>query len=485
MAVNLNQTNFDPDDPNLIDLFKDMQGDILKGHGRDQSKHLFIRFSGVVNASRTWLRGFAHQVTSANSQHQSARDFETNGTEHMHVSLLLSADGYRALGFNDDEMPDDKAFRAGMKDLDTLYDTSPRGDHNPVANPLADNVADWEAPFQGQIHMLVILAYGGDHVPADRAQEAQTVLDEHVATLRAGMAGIAEIVHEQTGHVLRNESNQVIEHFGYVDGVSNPRFYKHDLDRERENGGFENNDPSAPLGLVLAPDPLGGRESHGSFFVYRKLQQNIKGFLAQKQALAAALSEVTGQEVSPAYAGALAVGRYKDGTPIGEQAGPGVTSLPNSYDYDHDTEARRCPFQSHARKTNPRGDTQRQFGSPISIERTRRVVRRAISYGSTDMSPDDEWTDAGLLFLCAQNNIEHQFVFMQHTWCNNENFLEKDIGLDPICGQAMPGTEPIAQNWPTKWGFRGGDISFSFSGSVRMRGGEYFFAPSLSFLTGL
>ena len=283
-----------------------------------------------------------------------------------------------------------------------------------------------------------------------------------------------------------------------------------DLDRvRRERGGFDRYDISAPLGLVLARDPAGGVDDYGSYFVYRKLQQNIRGY-SQKCATLADLLNVAAadlrkrsgeKELAPLafdadFVSALCVGRFKDGTPIGEQATPGWSSLPNNFNYDQDHRGRRCPFQSHVRKTNPRLDTRREFGAPQNVEFSRRIVRRAISYGSEDLDPVEEWTDAGLLFLCCQSNIEYQFIFMQHAWCNNQLFVEQDTGIDPICGVVSLGKSAVPQKWPLRWGVplgsvAGGakpddpDVEFLINDVVRMRGGEYFYAPSRNFLLSL
>lgn len=321
------------------------------------------------------------------------------------------------------------------------------------------------------------------------------------------MAGVAEIICVQQGHVIRNESGQVIEHFGNPDGVSNPLFMRPDLDKaRRESGGFDRYDTSAALNLVLAKDPFGGADEYGSYYVYRKLQQHIQGYQRKCAELGSLLTEATANfrqcagehELDPLefdadYANALFIGRFKDGTPIGEQSVPGWTSLPNNFNYDEDQRGRKCPFASHIRKTNPRLDTRREFGAPGTVEL---FVRRGISYGSENLHPDQEWTDAGLLFLSCQSNIEYQFIFMQHAWCNNEIFLERGTGLDPICGVSENDAPPIKQRWPLRWGLPHGsvaggasgkeeDVEFEMNDVVRMRGGEYFFAPSRNFLLSL
>jgi Dyp-type peroxidase family len=477
MPINLNQTNLDITDPNLQTVWGDLQANIVKSHGRNHSRHVFLRFTGDAPACRRWLSEFAGQVTSALTHSQTAEKYLSSGEESLFSSVLLSGTGYAALGVDDATTPDDKAFRAGMKDLEFVYDTVPRGDHRPTANPLNDNIDDWQDEFCGQIDALIVLAFGGSKVSSEAAGN---VLDEQVATIRTDTADIAEVVLVQVGHVIRNELGHVMEHFGYADGVSNPLFLKPDIDRARDNGGLDRYDPSAPVGIVLVPDKGGASatESYGSYFVYRKLQQNIKGWHKRVSELADAIGAPRD------LAGAMVVGRFEDGTPVGEQSVDGWENLFNNYNFDHDANGLRCPLQSHARKTNPRGDTSRQFGSPMTIESSRRIVRRGISFGSEDLNPTEEWTDAGLLFLSCQSDIEQQFIFMQNTWCNNQNFVSPGIGLDPLVGQPRT-DEVVPQHWPTTWGVPRGSVEFPFAGIVKTLGGEYFFAPSISFLRGL
>ena len=90
-----------------------------------------------------------------------------------------------------------------------------------------------------------------------------------------------QIVGMEEGKVIRNDKNQVIEHFGHPDGVSQPLFFTTDYDKflqgqnikKEDNQLAEFGDPRAPLNLVLTHDPLGeGDYSFGSYMVYRKLQ---------------------------------------------------------------------------------------------------------------------------------------------------------------------------------------------------------------------
>ncbi|WP_163832893.1 Dyp-type peroxidase [Spartinivicinus ruber] len=498
MSVDLNQTNIDIDDPNFKHIFANLQGNILKGHGRDHSRHIFIKFNDNPANSRKWVSQFADKITSTLDQENQSSDFKKTGNNHLFFNLMLSRSGYQALAINKAQWPTDKAFLAGMKDLSQKYDTTPRLDkkrqhHHSKANPLNDDLNDWEPPFKSTIDGLILLAYGRqpniDFATANAI--AERFLDQQVEQLVNELKGIAEVITIQSGHVMRNDKGQVIEHFGFVDGVSNPKFLFSDLQEDFKNGGFNHYDPSASLHTVMVKDPGGNKNSYGSYIVYRKLQQNIKGFWDRLALLASTINEVSGssEPITAEYAGALCVGRFKDGTPISEQATNGWINLFNNFNYDDDINGLRCPLHSHVRKTNPRNDTLRQFNAPPTIERSRRIVRRGISYGSTNLQPGQEWTDVGLLFLSLQANIEQQFIFMQNTWCNNNNFLKKDTGLDPLIGVPLPQTTPTGQTWPKKWGTNdlsgNPPITFDFSGFVKNRGGEYFFMPSINFLKQL
>src|SRR5262249_11318576 len=155
----------------------------------------------------------------------------------------------------------------------------------------------------------------------------------------------AEILAIERGFVLRTAEDKPIEHFGYVDGRSNPRILKDEIEREEKRAW----DPSAPLAQLLASDPFNSApDTFGSFFVFRKLEQNVRGFNQGVRELAARL------QMDGALAGAMVVGRFKDGTPVTLAQQSGLTDV-NDFNYRDDREARKCPFHAHIRKANQRG----------------------------------------------------------------------------------------------------------------------------------
>ena len=52
MSVNMLMTNLDFGDTNLQGLYSNIQGNILKSHGRDHARHIFLRLKGDATANR-------------------------------------------------------------------------------------------------------------------------------------------------------------------------------------------------------------------------------------------------------------------------------------------------------------------------------------------------------------------------------------------------------------------------------------------------
>lgn len=152
--------------------------------------------------------------------------------------------------------------------------------------------------------------------------------------------------------------------------------------------------------------------------------------------------------------------------------------VPNDFHYDQDPKAAKRPFHAHIRKTNPRGDVPPILGTPAVFERARRVIKRGITYGNRpnmDIGTTAEHPDkgVGLLFMCFQSNLD-QFAIQQEGSDLND-FVKEGVGIDAVIGQNH---NPVAQIWPS-------NVKHTMANFVKMLGGEYFFAPSISFLKSL
>jgi deferrochelatase/peroxidase EfeB len=89
----------------------------------------------------------------------------------------------------------------------------------------------------------------------------------------------------------------------------------------------------------------------------------------------------------------------------------------------------------------------------------------------------------GLLFQCCQTDLKKQFEFLQRQWANSSNQPKPRAGKDPVIGQSQNGSFPHLR-FPRAPG-ETASKPFDFHGYVTMKGGEYFFAPSISFLKKL
>lgn len=499
-----------PQDKALLALQDDLQGNILKSHGRNFSVQLFLRFkSEKIDDAKIWIRDFAEKfLTSATKQREyrqsyrkpiieslQSKSLELSNTniyiermsleqerqsepDTLFTNFFLSFEGYKnLLKCTDKELKElkkhfeDSSFKNGMKN------------ENGIVSLGDPPLCKWEENFAQEIHALILLADSNCDYLVAQAKKIESKVKE-----------FAEIVHSEVGKIFRNENHNAVEHFGFVDGISQPLFFQDDIDKIKNQEGIDVWDPSASLKLVLVKDPLSPNEyGCGSYLVYRKLQQNVNCFKQKIEELANLL------DVKQALAEAFVMGRFKDGTPVtldNEALSPKL--IPNNFDYRGDIHGTRCPFHTHIRKTNPRDD---EVITNDENQRDKRIARRGISY-SYKKGEICTWeeqlkyldrisinetanNDVGVLFMCFQRSITNQFVTLQKTWANNMHFPKNDTGIDPVIGQGkqLDG----GQHWPKNEG--GSDENhkeqYDFSKCVQMNGGEYFFAPSISFLIHL
>ncbi|GAB4038657.1 Dyp-type peroxidase [Spirosoma gilvum] len=475
MALTLNETDVKID-ATFTPMLKDLQGNILKHHGRTHAFHLFFLIKpGKVEAAKTWLKKFAStKITSAFKQLEDTDKHHQNGAFDGGIvyTASLSKAGYSKLGFDNTTIPDSPSYRKGMRSQKTV---------------LADSPANWETGFKKNIDGLVILA--DDQVSRLTAEKN---------AVAAEINTFATIVVSQKGKILRNEHGTGIEHFGYADGVSQPNYL---AARPTQPGApapvppTQWNDNQAPLKNVLVKDK-GGKtaDSYGSYFVFRKLEQNVAAFKMKEQEISARFNGGAGIKdnngnPNDELAGAMMVGRFEDGTEtVNQSTEKGINNttvkLNNDFDYRNDTAASKCPFHAHIRITNPRADV----GADQVFAKKVRITRRGIPFNDIgrdefDLEKDQPNGGVGLLFMCYNSRLEEQFEFLQSSWANQGNIGGHLVGQDPIIGQGANTTD---RTLPSQWGTTNGLESVKdFKDFVENKGGEYFFTPSISFLKSL
>ena len=456
-----------------------LQGNVLKGHGRHRTAHVLLRFDPEQSASaRAFLRALAARITSADVQLRQARTVRAARSARrakpptpVFLGCLLSNSGYHALGVPGSAIPSDPQFRAGMK---------ARG--SSLADP---EPGTWDKPYRGSVDAMVLIAGEPDKAGAKTCKQVEAALAE----VLAATPDAVEVLGIERGRAYLNGNGDGIEHFGYADGRSQPLLRESDIAREAANSdGIVRWNPAFPLKQVLVPDPgANDPTAFGSYFVYRKLEQHVRAFHKAEKDLGRKLHRLN-TRFDPELAGAMMVGRFEDGAPVLLQDGAGMHNpLPNDFDYSGDMNGLKCPFHAHIRKANPRGDTARLFGVPLDQERAHIMARRGITYGDRKQNKKGEFTDApsrgaGLLFMAFQADIGNQFEFTQRSWVNNEDFVHPETGIDPLIGQGTGRGQVARAGWGDSQAKK---ITVRFAGFVTLKGGEYFFAPSIPFLRTL
>lgn len=311
----LNLINDKPVDP----LYKaneawlrNLQGNILSGHGRNHAVHLFLRLPDDIAGAKALVRELSALVTSAHKQEIERQQFKAFGIPgRLFGNLFLSADGYSKLGFEKAEL--EKAFheepdeprptRSNFLDGMAEHAEADLGDPSP---------ANWDPGFDN-IDAMVLLA---DDDVGYLSREARKLVDS--------LESRCDVARIEQGTALRNDDGEGIEHFGYVDGRSQPLYLTTDFEglvngsigpgtTEKGGGRIDKWNPFEPLERVLVPDPLAKDDDClGSFFVFRKLEQNVRDFTIEEQRLADALGL---KEEERERAGAMTVGRFRDGYP--------------------------------------------------------------------------------------------------------------------------------------------------------------------------
>jgi Dyp-type peroxidase family len=383
--------------------------------------------------------------------------------------------------------------------------------------PSAPN--NWVAPFDkpGNIHAVLIVA-------ADHPAQLQAKVDDIIGkgTFKAGV----DVLLMQAGATRPDQPGH--EHFGFKDGVSQPGVRGVDTPDDPVGNpgqghpgqdllwpgefvlGYATQKPKAAnadgdLNTEPGDDSKSGPAwtRDGSYLVFRRLRQDVRGFEREVEGLAKQLG------LSVDLMGAKLAGRYKSGAPIEQrkfQPGPYTPpstdpgrpfdgnpelgnndTLNNNFEFrDNDARGNVCPVAAHIRKAYPRDEvTPAGPADSESSTQTRRILRRGIPYGPSFVryDPDSTKIDRGLLFLCYQNSIANHFEFIQRAWVNNSQFpsralaegapeLAADPGQDPIIAQSPNGPMLIDPDKP----------QVAVNHFVTTTGGEYFFTPAIDTL---
>ncbi|MCH8552107.1 MAG: hypothetical protein LAT62_09235 [Natronospirillum sp.] len=522
-----------------IDL-NDVQGNLVKPYGRygyPVARYLFLQIKQADQARR-WLESIIPLVTTgapwpdrqAQADHPPLPDWTLN--------LAFTAAGLQAIGVPEkslNEFPDE--FRLGMRARCDIL-----GDDGPSAPEHWDPV--WH---QGDVHLWL-------SINARNEILLEQGYADMVARLGAYSPGLVLLCGHRDDHgdespfqsagALR-ENGRVVpkEHFGFVDGISDPYFEgcgqpaNHVIGEGKPTRG-EPGDASGWEPLATGEFVLGYRDEadeyplavlpgtltrNGTFMVYRKLHQNVASW---RRYLDEAGQQFPG---GPRKMAAKMAGRWDNGAPLTEfptevEADAFMAELEKvrearrnpdnshaeklrledeyarlrqrmkAFNYAADIPGGRCPVGAHIRRANPRGALEfgqdGAFNSPAALTDRRRLLRRGLPYGSSPPDTTDDG-DHGIILMVLGASIKRQFEFVQQEWMNYGNDFRLGNERDPLVGNQPTGREDPAGQPGGHFKVPGGDTTegrepphfcAGIPRFVETRGGDYFFVPSLSAL---
>ena len=454
-----------------------IQGLIFFGYGHlEYAAYLFLHIE-QGDAGRRWLEQALPHVISARSPKANAA---------AHVAFTCA--GLRALGLPEDGLGTfPRQFQEGMATDDRARVLGDMADQSPK---------NWQfgGPDGEEIHVLLMMFA--------RTPEARAELTQRQEAVIAQSGGLHVVWREESE---RPQNNQ--EHFGFRDGLSQPAIDGSPvLSKPGETvlapGEFVLGYPNAYGQIPFAPtveassDTAGlltpdendtGRLSlgrNGSYLVFRKLQQHVGSFWSYYRAQAEK-SKAADSAAEMNRLAAKSVGRWRSGAPLTLSPEEDTGQPVNNFGYrKDDSNGERCPFGAHIRRANPRDMLPPDTTDNSATINHHRILRRGRPYGPCLLHPDmdpDDGTNRGLLFIAVNANIRRQFEFVQQTWITNPGFGGLYTDRDPLLGSDPEATVTLP-GLPTRTRLCG------LPRFVTMRGGGYFFLPSLPalrYLAGL
>lgn len=441
--------------PRPVPAPAEIQGNILTGYGN--TTHgclLLLRFSDPVREAKA-----AHDFINK-------LDVTTDGkTPKIMINVAFTYDGLKHMNVPKAErMNFPKDFRDGMEAragmLGDIRINNPENWELPIRNwPLGGHAN--EKIHLSTVDMVICLQTTNTGSAGDHEFTSKHPLYNKVKKI-ADDPGVI-LLSVQPLRRYPDESGQVLGHFGFVDGISQPS----------PRDGTPPQD-KVPLGELLTghinqrgdpPPPENELFDNGSFLALRKLYQ---GTAALNEAMDKFLQQ-HGQVITRDELKAKLMGRKPDGTPLVTHNGP------NGFDFSSDPDGDKCPFQSHIRRSNPRPTPGKQAPVP-------RIMRRGFSYGPPDngSSPGD---DRGLFFMAYNASLAEQFEVIQRWVSGGNSTGVSSAQHDPFLG--VP--EYDGKNRVLR--FLHNDQPYSFDMGARpftrLKWGMYLFAPSIKGLKKL
>jgi Dyp-type peroxidase family len=444
----------------------DIQGFALKGYNFPRARYLLLELLDP-KAARDFVQRLLPEITTGERWDINSKPTSTVNLAFTHKGLIwLQLPLTSLLSFP-------LEFQQGMKARGKiLYDTGKNGPEH------------WDPVWkEDRIHAWLAV-----NAQTAEALEARCAAMQQLMTETAG----ARVLQTQDAcAIYLKDKPSTQEHFGYTDGFGNPDYKGAERNcvpgqgKLTPDGGWETlatgefllgyADEAGELPVAPVPHLLG---RNGTFMVYRKLHQNVatfRDYLEEKGRLYGGGKEKLAAKF---------IGRWRDGTPIElspDKPDPSIAADTNrntNFTYGGDPAGVRCPIGAHLRRVHPRDS----FGFNGGLGNRRRIMRRGLPYGDyvPEGQPVRDQDDRGIIFMALNASIFRQFEFVQQQWIEYGNDAHQGNDKDFLIGNHEGKGKFVVQGTtdPKNPPF----ICGGLPNFVELRGGDYFFIPSLTAL---
>lgn len=409
--------------PVSLDL-KDIQGNIVRGYRMPNARHFILGIADPAGAA-SFVGGLVSGDEQASPQVTTADHWAQKPAYCLNVGFTWA--GLAALGLPPGLLQNfPAAFRRG-----------PAGSASSIGDAGPSAPANWRfgGPATPAVHLVVSIF-------TDEAKDPKREALSLVLRARFAASGLNEVAAAVDANAFPHGK----VHFGYADGIAQPRIrgapgrQKPDMQPDAEPGdfllgcGYTNTYHGNFIG-ELPPELC----DNGTYGALRVLEQDVFGFETFLQ------QSGERYNLDPEYVAAKLMGRWRNGTPLTLSPDADEAHLPtnqlNDFAYGpgahhpayyDDTPGTRCPVGAHIRRLNPRGAPA--MGKPHS----RRIIRRGIAYGPEPDFEKPDNVERGLVgyFICG--DLEMQFEFLCGVWVN------EDIATAGVRGTREPilGAQP-------------------------------------------
>lgn len=436
------------------------------------------------------------------------------GSEDVIVNLAITYSGFERMGLSSEVLEQfPPEFRQGMEARAALLGDSDINDPYNWQHPDANT----QAGSSERIHLSTVDALILLQSRRDLCRVAPEAPWTCVPGLAAALNG-ADVVHVQRldRGPKRNANGRWEDHFGFVDGVSQPipnislPLLREKLDeckprRDRVPlGELLLGHPNRHSEIARCASPEQNADSHelfvnGTYLVVRKYAQNVADFTAWIEKAAEALDVRDPESIRLRVLGRKSNGEPPPDPPanlekgvararLGERSLDAAepTGLNNDFDYSKDPAGKVCPFHSHIRRANPRSDVtaepdpNRTIDPVIDIPR---IMRRGMSY--TPLDPTEATGERGLMFMAFNASIADQYEILQR-WLNGGNSTRIYSAQNDIL--TAPNISDRAPHWvqlETATGWKTVALPPREKAFVELRWGMYLFMPAPAALSWL